>query len=435
MTESASHLMKRRSHKGVATRAFKTAIVALAIVAPALHPFAASASNLKPKVQKVSFSGDKYWELTSDDGETIYKKPQFEKDDDTLVHNYSVAYTADSTPKIKATFKVTGLKQSEIDGLQVKAEGTDGVSIPETDATAEQEDTQSDEYTITLDETPCSTAWPNEVKYYDRTNTDKKPFELEWSIKIKGKWVKAGTSKHTVYVTLADPVTSLQQESLFYIGCRDAADSTSPSSVVTNVWFYFGGLDIKRVDGVQMVYWNPPQSVSQTLSGMLLASNGNGSCVAWSDLFKSILEVQGISGVKKCELESIYHCDPGTTIYPDDKGRAVMLIKYWSFTGNGTATSYVPFTYYTNEYHDYGSRVMAQGNSDSPSNFFEHFIIKYKNEYYDPSYGVGPIGKQLDWENGAFSGFEKKVKLNTSQEFKVGKKKNQTTEEVIITEK
>jgi len=35
-------------------------------------------------------------------------------------------------------------------------------------------------------------------------------------------------------------------------------------------------------------------------------------------------------------------------------------------------------------------RVPAQGNTDSPSFFYNHYVTLYKNQLYDPSYGTGP---------------------------------------------
>lgn len=50
------------------------------------------------------------------------------------------------------------------------------------------------------------------------------------------------------------------------------------------------------------------------------------------------------------------------------------------------------------------ARAPAQGNSDSPNFFHNHFVVQLGGKIYDPSYGTGPFDSQLAHENQAIDG-------------------------------
>ena len=176
------------------------------------------------EVKEVSFGGtNNYWELWADDSgvtnasevakNKIYSAPQWKDvngdsdaaDDTQKEHNYAVAYTRNTKPKIGAKIKITGA--SNFGAIKIKATGPGGVAIPETTATV-----SNDEVTLSLTET--SSALVKTIKFYDKKD-DAKAFKLEWEVKIGDSgWAKIGTTKHTVYVTLATPKTPLRQETL-----------------------------------------------------------------------------------------------------------------------------------------------------------------------------------------------------------------------------
>ena len=60
-----------------------------------------------------------------------------------------------------------------------------------------------------------------------------------------------------------------------------------------------------------------------------------------------------------------------------------------------------------------GTRIPAQGNSNSPRWFNGHWITESAGVYYDPSYGTAPVdgaNKDKTYEDGAFDGY---IKLPT----------------------
>ena len=140
---------------------------------------------------------------------------------------------------------------------------------------------------------------------------------------------------------------------------------------------------------------------------MLADAVGNGTCVAWSRLFKTVCDALGISGTSIIQIESGYRND-GLITYDDvPTTRGQFLVKDWTFTATGTApVGCAPFTHIASEVTD-DIGVAGQGNSNPPGAFFNHFIVAYSGEYYDPSYGSGPFPTQLSWETASIDGYEK----------------------------
>jgi hypothetical protein len=50
--------------------------------------------------------------------------------------------------------------------------------------------------------------------------------------------------------------------------------------------------------------------------------------------------------------------------------------------------------------------VAAQKNDNPPGFFRNHFVIRFDNKIYDPSYGLGPYDKEIDHENAAIDGIK-----------------------------
>ena len=82
-----------------------------------------------------------------------------------------------------------------------------------------------------------------------------------------------------------------------------------------------------------------------------------------------------------------------------------MLVKNWSFGAGGSAPiGCTPFTHLSTESADLLG-APAQGNMDPPGGFFNHFIVRYSSEWYDPSYGNGPFSTDDAWENASMDGY------------------------------
>ena len=48
----------------------------------------------------------------------------------------------------------------------------------------------------------------------------------------------------------------------------------------------------------------------------------------------------------------------------------------------------------------------GQGVQDPVSNFGNHYIVFWKDRYFDPSYGSGPFFSQRSWEMASLDGFK-----------------------------
>lgn len=384
---------------------------------------------LPVQITEVRFGGNKYWELWADDCGASdasqvppgkkYSAPQWKDvDGDGKPTNisqgerdYAVAFTRNTKPKIGAKFKVT--KASELGTIKIKASGPDGLTIPE-----EVADVSGDEVTLDLKES--STALVNTIKFYDKKDAAK-VFKLEWEVKIgDSDWSKIGTTKHTVYVTLGDPVISLRQETLFNLGCRNANGQTIEEPAVAEIWLDFrpdtdGTPRLLRVlppgaagPASPMTYYANSADPYSTLNGVIdLLATGNGRCGSFQELMYAVLGAQGIvstpksvyapTGVSggvaaaKADYLETYTVDP-STIYGNNI-RDVFFVKNWTLSESErwTVTDL--------------AGVPGQGNGDPIAIFGDHALIEYDGEIYDPSYGTGPFPDIRAWEDASIEGF------------------------------
>ena len=88
--------------------------------------------------------------------------------------------------------------------LTLRIRGGDGIETAEVTAQASGEE-------VTFPVTETSAAWPNAVKFYDRSDNTK-AFKLGWEIKVDSDWSKVDETKHQAHLTLADPETALRRE-------------------------------------------------------------------------------------------------------------------------------------------------------------------------------------------------------------------------------
>lgn len=370
------------------------------------------------QIEEVSFGGTKYWELESDDAATTYSAPQWKDVDGNGKptnatqgeHDYAVAFTRNTKPKIGAKFKIANA--SNFGTIKIKATGPDGLIIPETTGAV-----SGDEVTIPLTET--SAALVNTIKFYN-SKDDAKAFKLDWEVKLgTADWSKIGTTMHTVYVTLGDPknLSTDRQLTLFDTACREATGLTAESDVVNKVYSVFthtvsGIPTVQRIDpktfkpsGAAMTYWgtsNPaPQPLCWTTAGLL--SLGDGRCGAWATFFHDALSVNGIqstvitvnppslsSATTKLQADIDAHLPSGSY-----QAVSIFYVKNWNLSGYATD----PFNPIRN------SGVAGQGNPNPRADFDNHAIVEYGGKYYDPSYGAPVFNSGVNWEDSSIDGF------------------------------
>lgn len=322
------------------------------------------------KLKSVSFSGDKYHEVKNDSNTTSYSAPHWldANTDGTPEKKHPIAYTRNVKAKVSAEF-VLNPAVTSVDFF-VEASSS-GVNIPSTKC-----DIAGDLLKMPI--TESNTNFINEIDYVDT-------FDLKWKIKCgSSSLVDIGTSKNKLYITLADPISSLRQETLFDVGCRNGDGQTTDAGAVPAIFGEFIDLSVKCIDGAVLTYWGGISS-SATLStnffntsGLLL--NGDGRCGAWAEFLKDIYEVQGIAGSSVKSIDTI--SKGGLT-------GAGFYVKNWDLTVNPPVDL---------------TGIAGQNNPDPESRFVNHAVVKYGGKLYDPSYGA-EFSDLAKWEDSAIAIF------------------------------
>ena len=261
--------------------------------------------------------------------------------------------------------------------------------------------------------TPSSGNFEDAIDYLN-------PMTLSWEVEVnnKGHWCEAGDTADRTYVTLDVPDTTMRQETLFDLGCRNADGQTVDKPAVTAIWFDF----LPDTDGIPRLFRVLPPGATGPPSAMTYYANtanpyttcqtivkllatGDARCGEFQKLMYYALQVQGISSIQKGVLAptaaggvaaakadylATYGVDPDT-IYAEI--RDVFFVKNWTLS---TAARWTVTDL---------AGVPGQGNADPIGIFGDHALIEYDGEIYDPSYGTGPYVSILAWENASIEGF------------------------------
>lgn len=357
---------------------------------------------LPVQITSVSFDGTKYWQVESDDGATQYSAPQW-ADANRLAgtsgwdatasnaneHDNAVAYTRNTIPKIGATFKIPGA--SNWTNLKFKATGPDGISIPATAGTV-----GGDGITVTAPVTASTTALPNTIKYYNKN--DGTSFTLNWSLSVDGgtTWPTITSTKHTVYVTLGDPQTSSNEETIFYLGCENQGTQTDPATVANTIFSEFTSLNVCRVGTTTgMSYWGTwassgaaQSATPDCFSTAGLLKMGDGRCGAWANFLVDLLSAQGLNTGQVETIDPINIPASGLTGYE-------ILVNNWNLSN---LSSPVKLT-----------GVAGQSNPNPQATFSNHALVSFMGTLYDPSYGKKYAAASMSanhqaWEDAALAG-------------------------------
>ncbi len=284
------------------------------------------------------------------------------------------------------------------------------------------------------EDTESTGAFVDTIKHYDH-KTSGKEFVLTWEMNIDElDWINIGKTKHTVYLTLDEPETNLRQETLFYTGCRLSDGKANASDAASAVWNEFSDRKVRRVDGKQMTYWaNNSATCTDTES---LIRDGNGQCGSWAEFFIDCLKLHGIADAKKILLTTTYENEPNTQVYTRGEKRGLMLVKDWNFSSGSVPAMFSPFTHLSGEVSDNQNGAPGQGNKNPPGAFYNHFIVKYGGQYYDPSYGGLIYSSKEEWENASLDGFSKVFRFSIGGASGEGRmyKKNTSGVETVFTE-
>jgi len=341
---------------------------------------------LPVELKEVSFGGGNHT-LTSDDGNTDYLAPHWVDEDgdgdpsDTTngERNYSVAYTIETKPSIGATFSIEDLP-SNLE-IKLRATGSDGIKIPETDAEIEGNN-------VTLPMTPSSTNWPDVIRFYDRSD-DNKAFELDWEIKIgDGDWGKIGSTKHQVYLTLKSPDVPVNRETLFYLACHlsNGLDGSNINQVVNKIYEEFSDKEVYPLDADT----GDPRTINplryygaEPYDHPLVA--GAGVCSDWANFLVEVVKVHNI----KAEISDV----------SVPNGLAFHLNQFVD-PPNRRGTSDLDLARVPGTPGDQG------GVNHQVKGWSGHCISKINDKYFDPSYGIGPFNGEIDYEEAAVGAIE-----------------------------
>lgn len=290
----------------------------------------------------------------------------------------------------------------------------------------------------------------------------------EYSEAENGPWHSSGQTLDTICFSRVKPLRSSGMEfqtparfySSIYYGCK--IDGGGPlttlsdiASTIFNSWFI--STNITNADnpgGLSMEYWGPIASLSNfewTNSVWYLLSNHDGRCGQFSDFLGDILSIQGISNVAIStpiahqvfvtpftlsseftgntadlfETLNSYFGDKFDPLNPyntsnkvyinsssQNNPSAVFFVKNWDFSeGINKIYSFDHFGA-PSLISPTGKEIFAadlsgvrgQGNSNPRAWFYEHGILEFNGEYFDPSYGSVVVPDKSNYVYNAFDG-------------------------------
>jgi hypothetical protein len=260
--------------------------------------------------------------------------------------------------------------------------------------------------TLTIEDIEASGAFEaSKVQFFPH-------FTIEWEIKCgDGDYKPAGDSSNPIYVCLAGPSSvAVPYRTVVHLACSNSG-ATDDDTAVENTWALFSGRNVETWDGRELYYYEPgthfPQN-PESLAGLL--SVGTARCPAWRDFFRAAVALNGAQTNRVAVF----------MLKPDGTQWLGFFVENWS------SDQYPPWSYKSpvfsaqppppfwndmgpwpanGQYGDVRSQEGLKGqNSDTPSQkiFDRHQIAKYKDKYYDPSYGVTYDGKNDFFGNVAY---------------------------------
>ncbi len=247
---------------------------------------------------------------------------------------------------------------------------------------------------VSLANVQATAAFPNTVKYY---NT----FDISWQISVDGgkSWSQVGTSSNELYLTWNNPLSSPLFWTVVHIGSKNADGKALAEDVVSMIWNEFSDRNVRRRDGTRLTYWkNGNQCVATDTKSLLRDTDGQ--CGSWAEFLIDVISGQGIPNASKVMVLN-KDLTPATPGYG-------LLVKEWLFRGPPAPQFASPnpdYPYFLPLEVLERPGVPGQGNPNPPSAFVNHFIVRWGNQYYDPSYGGPVYPSQAAWENASLAGF------------------------------
>lgn len=392
--------------------------------------------------KEVSFSGSTVGNLIRDDASVTYDAPHWQDGnddgdaDDTGERKYPISYVRDTPPTIAGKIKVKPSGLTSVSGFSAKIRvmGPGNIEVDETTATIGTDE-------LELLATASAGKFENEIDYLN-------PMALSWEVEVndEGHWCEAGDTSHRAYVTLGAPATTMRQETLFDIGCRNADGETDGDAAFDKVWNEFSDRFVSRVDPITgdptrdsmgMVYWLPGGNGCVTVSQFL--DDGDASCGTWAEFQTEVMKAIGVNTAVVSTVDAPLPANYSGSVtaykaYANFSGNV-----YW-YSYNGANGNNVPASlnagdrilyfqsnngvnggiFFVKQLNLGNSPIIAipannagfpnssseaQGNINARAWFGNHAIVKYNNKYYDPSYGGASKASGTEWEDNALQYF------------------------------
>ena len=190
----------------------------------------------------------------------------------------------------------------------------------------------------------------------------------EYSTNSGITWHSAGASTNRLYLTLSG---RSGRETLLFVACAASGTSAGATqAIVDGIWGKFATLSITRIQPLfasgsnnpitaVLSYWVNQHDVDPNHTTDGLINNVDGPCSSWALFFKDALDIQNVSS-QKCSIKPAWSWVP----YPYPNG---------------------PVAIYEGKQINVASTT-AQGNSNAPTDFNNHAVVKHSGIFYDPSY-------------------------------------------------
>ncbi len=252
----------------------------------------------------------------------------------------------------------------------------------------------------------CDSPLPNTTKLFD-------PVDIQWTYTLNGRAYDISTSRHKIFVTLAQPLDSPVYLSVLNLAVANGGASDA-SQAFAKSWALFGTgtspSNVKGWDGRAFYYYptgTPFGGCATDTLALLTSSTGAGRCGSFARLFVAVNRVNGIS--------------PGIT-QVTTLDRTFFLVKHWDLGPPTLGDPIYRWVYLSpllsqenemlpvppgNKYGDVTNLPGVAGqNSSTPSEkaFFDHAIVQFSGTYYDPSYGLLYSG-EADFQTKAVAAF------------------------------
>jgi len=360
-------------------------------------------------LESVEFGGDNHTVHSDKDGSELLPiwKAAIPEDDEDEVRN-PIAYTI--------TRDGGGPNLISIEQVRIRAALPDDLAVEDFKLTATGSIGQN-----SFDSGPVAVQKDGAYLTASNFNLTECPSVVGWEENFSVAWnltyqdnpipcVGTMTSINNVYFTQNDPmrwphyaeqiigvpVSPALYHTVLEVACRGANGLNQESSddeITQQIYTYLQSLSIKRAsDDILLKFWHewetdviPPQY----LRGGLAALDGNTQCNFWTELLFAALHAHGYDHNNNANYISVVY--PGWSLNPAiglDNTR--ILIAQWTFDANGSAPPTVmPFTHTQGEVA-VGQTIPAQGNPNPPPRFINHYVLRYNDMMYDPSFQGAP---------------------------------------------